>query len=389
MKAVFFPIFMFLFSFLTIAQPPPTRSSKEILEDNRVKFSLYAPEAHDVEITGEWMPGYGSISFENGVMKRGPIVSEQLVKDNTGLWTITLGPIKPNSYGYSYIIDGVMVTDPSNVIVKRDGATLLSVLFIPGKESEYIDVNEVPHGSLNRVWYNSPSLGLYRRMLVYTPPGYENSTDKYPVLYLLHGGSIDEEGWTTMGKAHLILDNLIAQGKAKPMLIVMPNGYANQTAAPGEGPVIKNVPAPGMAFSYGAFEKSLVNDIIPFIESAYRVIPTKEGRAITGLSMGGMHSFNITLNNPDLFSYIGVFSAGVRNPSPEIENQIETLKASKPKLYWVGCGVTDPLAYTGTKALVELLKKHDFNFVYRESEGAHTWFTWRPYLAEFAQLLFK
>jgi enterochelin esterase-like enzyme len=389
MKTVFFSIFMSLISFLAISQPPPTKSSMEVLEGNKVKFSLSAPEARDVRVTGEWMQGYGAISFENGVMKRGPIVSEKLVKDETGLWTVTLGPIKSNSYGYCYIIDGVMVTDPSNVIVKRDGATLLSVLFIPGKESDYIDVKDVPHGSLNRVWYNSPTLGMYRRMLVYTPAGYETGKDKYPVLYLLHGGSIDEEGWTTMGKAHLILDNLIAQGKAKPMIIVMPNGYANQNAAPGEGPALKNVAAPGMAFSYGAFEKSLVNDLIPFIESVYRVNSNKENRAITGLSMGGMHSFNTTLNNPDLFSYIGVFSAGVRNPTPEIEKQLETLKASKPKLYWVGCGVTDPLAYTSTKTLVELLKKHDFNFVYRESEGAHTWFTWRVYLSEFAPLLFK
>lgn len=389
MKTLFISIFISLISFFAISQPPPTRSSMEVLPDNKVKFSLNAPDAHDVKLTGEWMPGYGSISMENGVMKRGPIVSEQFIKDASGLWSLTLGPIKPNSYGYSYIIDGVMVTDPSNVIVKRDGATLLSVLFIPGKESDYIDVKDVPHGSLNRVWYNSPALGMQRRMLVYTPAGYENSKEKYPVLYLLHGGSIDEEGWTTMGKAHLILDNLIAQGKAKPMIIVMPNGYANQTAAPGEGPVVKTAPAQGMAFSYGAFEQSLVKDIIPFIESAYRVIPNKEGRAITGLSMGGMHSFNITVNNPDLFAYIGVFSAGVRTPTPEIEKQLETLKASKPKLYWVGCGVTDPLAYTGTKTLVELLKKHNFVFVYRESEGAHTWFTWRVYLAEFAPLLFK
>jgi enterochelin esterase-like enzyme len=389
MKKLFIALSISLISFMAISQPPPTRSSMEVLPDNRVKFSLSAPDARDVRITGEWMTGYGSISMENGVMKRGPIVSEQLVKDATGLWTLTLGPVKPNSYGYSYIIDGVMVTDPSNVIVKRDGATLLSVLFIPGKESDYIDVKEVPHGSLNRVWYNSPTLNMQRRMLVYTPAGYENSKEKYPVLYLLHGGSIDEEGWTTMGKAHLILDNLIAQGKAKPMIIVMPNGYANQTAAPGEGLVIKNALAQGMSFSYGGFEKSLVSDIIPFIESVYRVIPNKENRAITGLSMGGMHSFNITLNNPDLFSYIGVFSAGVRATTPEFEKQLEALKASKPRLYWVGCGVTDPLAYTGTKSLVDLLKKHNFDFVYRESEGAHTWFTWRVYLAEFAPLLFK
>ena len=389
MKTVFSSIFLSLISILAIAQPAPTRSSMEVLEDNRVKFTLYAPEAHAIGVTGEWMPGYGSFTVENGVFKRGPIVSEQLVKDDTGLWTVTLGPLKPNSYGYAYIVDGVMVTDPSNVIVKRDGATLLSVVFIPGKESELIEMKDVPHGSLNRVWYNSPTLSMNRRMLVYTPPGYETSNEKYPVLYLLHGGSIDEEGWTTMGKAHLIMDNLIAQGKAKPMIIVMPNGYANQTAAPGEGPVLKNLPAQGMSFSYGAFEKSLVNDIIPFIESVYRVKADKENRAITGLSMGGMHSFNTSLNNPDLFSYIGVFSAGVRTPSPEIEQQLKTLRASNPKLYWVGCGLADQLAYPGTKTLIELLNKTGFTPVYRESEGAHTWFTWRVYLPEFAVLLFK
>jgi enterochelin esterase-like enzyme len=389
MKKILFPMLISLTTVFAICQPPPTRSSMQLLDNNGVKFSLLAPDANDIRITGEWMKGYGSISMENGAMKRGPIVSEKLIKDGTGMWSVTLGPIKPGSYGYSYIIDGVMVTDPSNVIVKRDGATLLSVLFIPGKEADLIDIKDVPHGSLNRVWYNSPTLGMNRRMLVYTPAGYETGNDKYPVLYLLHGGSIDEEGWTTMGKAHIILDNLIAEGKAKPMIIVMPNGYANQTAAPGEGPVAKRQPATGMATSYGSFEKSLVNDIIPFIESAYRVYPNKENRAITGLSMGGMHSFNVTINNPDLFSYIGIFSAGVRTATPELEKQLETLKASNPKLYWVGCGVTDVLAYNGTKTLVELLKKHNFKFVYRESEGAHTWFTWRVYLPEFAVLLFK
>ena len=389
MKKLLISIALSLLALLTFSQPDPTKSSMEVLEGNMVKFTLQAPDANEIGVTGEWMQGYGAFTFENGVMKRGPIVSEKLVKDATGLWTVTLGPLKPNSYGYAYIIDGVMVTDPSNVIVKRDGATLLSVVFIPGKESELIEMKDVPHGSLNRVWYNSPTLGMNRRMLVYTPAGYETSTEKYPVLYLLHGGSIDEEGWTTMGKAHLILDNLIAQGKAKPMIIVMPNGYANQTAAPGEGPVLKNLPAQGMSFGYGAFEKSLVNDIIPFVESAYRVKADKENRAITGLSMGGMHSFNITLNNPDLFSYIGVFSAGVRTPTPEIEKQLVTLKAANPKLYWVGCGVADLLAYPGTKNLLELLNKNGFKPVYRESEGAHTWFTWRVYLPEFAVLLFK
>jgi enterochelin esterase-like enzyme len=373
-------------------QNPPTGiltrvvSSPVLLENNMVIFNLFAPSAHEVAVTGEWMEGFGSISLEGGRMKEGPIVSEKLVKGESGIWTVTLGPIKPETYNYNFILDGVKITDPSNVLSNRDGIKTFSVLLIRGKESELYTVNKVPHGTMHHIWYDSPALGLNRRMYIYTPPGYENSTVSYPVLYLLHGGTIDEEAWTSLGKANVILDNLISQGKANPMIIVMPNGNPDQAAAPGETPL--ETASTGI-ISNGLFEKSLVNDIIPFIESTYRVTATRNNRAIAGLSMGGGHALNITLANPDKFDYIGVFSAGLWTITPETEKQLETLNTSNPKLFWVGCGIEDPLAYTSTKRLVEVLNKYDFNLVYRESQGGHTWTNWRKYLSEFAPLLFK
>jgi enterochelin esterase-like enzyme len=360
--------------------------SPVLLQNNMVKFNLYAPSAREVAVTGEWMTGFGSISLDGGKMKEGPLVSEKLVRGDSGIWTITLGPIKPEIYSYNFIVDGVKITDPGNVLSKRDGIKIFSVLLIRGKESELYAVNNVPHGTIHKIWYNSPVLGLYRRMYIYTPPGYEKSTTGYPVLYLLHGGTIDEEAWTTLGNANQILDNLISQGKAKPMIIVMPNGNPDQAAAPGETPL--ETTSAGI-ISNGLFEKSLISDIIPFIESTYRVVGTKENRAIAGLSMGGGHTLKIILDNPDKFDYIGVFSAGLRTATPETAKQLKALESSNPKLFWVGCGVEDPLAYTGTKNLVELLNNYHFNLVYRESRGGHTWTNWRIYISEFAPLLFK
>jgi len=401
-KAVYILIFMLSFSFSVLSQNtsgqsgtsqnPPTGvltqavSSPVLLENNRVKFNLYAPSAHEVAVTGDWMEGFGSISLEGGRMKEGPLVSEKLVKGDSGIWTITLGPIKPGTYLYNFILDGVKITDPSNVLSKRDGIKIFSSLLIRGKEPELYSTNKIPHGTIHKIWYNSPTLSLDRRMYIYTPPGYEKSTASYPVLYLLHGGTIDEEAWTTLGNANQILDNLIAQGKAKPMIVVMPNGNPDQAAAPGETPL--ETTSAGI-ISNGLFEKSLVSDIIPFVESTYRVTANKENRAIAGLSMGGGHTLKITLDNPDKFDYIGVFSAGLRATTPETEKQLKALKSSNPKLFWVGCGVDDPLAYTGTKSLVEVLNKYDFNLVYRESKGGHNWNNWREYLSELAPLLFK
>jgi enterochelin esterase family protein len=269
-----------------------------------------------------------------------------------------------------------------------------SVLVVPGKESDLYTVKNIPHGTLSKVWYESPTLSLTRRMYIYTPPGYENSKSKYPVLYLLHGGGGDEDAWTTLGRAHIILDNLIAQGKAKPMIIVMTNGNANQAAAQGDSPVlplqeVRPPTATGGLSSTGRFEASLVKDVVPYIESHFRVLKDKNNRAIAGLSMGGGHTQRITLTNPDMFAYIGIFSAGTRNITEELENQFKVLKTKNPKLYWVGCGVDDQLAYLGSRTLTDLLKKDGFNYLFRETPGGHTWANWRIYLSEMAPLLFR
>lgn len=232
-------------------------------------------------------------------------------------------------------------------------------------------------------------------MSIYTPPAYEEDRKaKYPVLYLLHGSGNDEDAWVQLGKTNVIIDNLIAIGKVKPMIIVITNGNAGQMAAMGETPVPLTQTASAAGGTRGGqntgrFEESLVKDIVPYIESHYRVLNDRNNRAIAGLSMGGGQTVRITLSNPDMFAYIGVFSAGIRNVNDEIENQFVVLKSKNVKLYWVGCGVTDQIALQGTQTLVALLKKNGFNYVYRESSGGHNWANWRIYLSEMAPLLFK
>jgi enterochelin esterase-like enzyme len=373
------------------------KSQTSVLPDNKITFSLYAPKATSVAVTGtmfKYVPGVG-------------MEIKDLVKNDTGLWSVTVGPIDPEIYFYSYIIDGVTVIDPKNNHAGRDGKNNLSVLIVPGKESELYAVNDVPHGTLMKMWYKSPSLGMSRRMYVYTPAGYyENPTQKYPVLYLLHGGGGDEDAWTTMGRAVQILDNLIAQGKAKPMIVVMPNGNFNQAGVSFDAPPQKATnqapPAPRPPQSAGAgtpprnfpgaglFEKSLVNDIIPFVESNFRVIANKDSRAIAGLSMGGMHTWSTTINNPDKFSYIGMWSSGAWGANDDVDKQLKALKDSKLKLYWVGVAVDDPLAYKSTGTLMEMLKKANIDYFYREfSTGGHYWGVWRVCLSEMAQKLFN
>ena len=362
-------------------QMAPRIISPEILPDNKVTFRLYAPHTIGVAISGEWMSGTNP--------------KENMARNDTGMWTITLGPLQPEFYGYTFIVDGVTVLDPYNPQIKRDGMRNASVLLVPGAASDLYSVKNIPHGTLSKVWYESPTLNLTRRMYIYIPAGYDMDTKtKYPVLYLLHGGGGDEDAWTTLGRAPVILDNLIAQGKAKPMIIVMTNGNANQAAAQGDSPMLpvqeaRPPAASGGTPATGRFEESLVKDVIPYIESHYRVLKDKNNRAVAGLSMGGGHTQRITLSNPDMFSYIGVFSAGTRTVTDDLENQFKVLKSSNPKLYWVGCGVDDQLAYQGSQNLTALLKKNGFNYIYRESTGGHTWANWRIYLSEMAPLLFK
>jgi enterochelin esterase-like enzyme len=366
---------------VTISRPVAPKSP-EILPDNRVIFRLYAPKAREVSVTGEWMEGWRD-------------ASENMMKGDTGLWTLTVGPLKPEYYGYKFIIDGVTVLDPNNLQIRRDWLGHESVLLIPGKETELYFARDVPGGTLSKVWYDSPVIGLRRRLFVYTPPGYGNSKDKYPVLYLLHGGFNDEETWSSMGRVNVIMDNLIAQGKAKPMIVVMPNGNPDQAAVSFESypftlPSGKDDNPAAFNMMNGLFEISLVSDIIPFIEANYRVPANKENRAIIGYSMGGGQTFRIVLDNPDVFGFIGVFGPAIFPQPPETNTKMETLKRADPILYWVGCGIDDNLCYEGTtEILLPMLKKYNINFLYNETTGGHNWFNWRIYLTECVPLLFK
>ncbi len=360
--------------------------SPEILPDNRVTLRVYSKTASKVTVSGEWKAGPG----------------EELVKNDTGMFSITVGPLSPELYGYTFTIDGVRAIDPNNIQVRRDGVNYQSFFIIAGQESDlYFQKNGVPHGTVTKVWYKSSVLEMDRRVYVYTPAGYENGGIKYPVFYLLHGAGGDEDAWTTMGRAAQIMDNLIAQGKAKPMIVVMTNGNANQAGAQNEVPSVQVPGQAGMA-SYqrlaGKFEEHLVKDVVPFIEKNYRTLTGKENRAIAGLSMGGGHTQTITNNNPGFFNYIGVFSMGImgtnqNNPDAakieqERDAKIAVLKNSGYKLYWIACG-KDDFVYQGVVTLRNTLDKHNFKYTYRESTGGHTWANWRIYLSEFAPMLFK
>ncbi|MCJ7446981.1 MAG: alpha/beta hydrolase-fold protein [Bacteroidales bacterium] len=362
--------------------------SPEILPDNKVTFRLYAPKATEVALSGEWMPGFGT--------------SELFARNDTGLFTITVVPLNPELYSYAFTVDGIRMIDPNNVQVRRDGSRYESFFIIPGPESDlYIHKNGVPHGTVTKIWYRSAVLEMDRRVYVYTPAGYETSTAKYPVFYLLHGAGGDEDAWTNMGRTAQIMDNLIAQGKAKPMIVVMTNGNANQAGAQNEVPQIPAQAGQGMA-AYtryaGKFEEHLVKDVVPFIEKNYRALTGMDNRAIAGLSMGGAHTQTITNNNPGMFGYIGVYSMGLMNFGPQNQDaakleqerdaKIEALKNSGYKLYWIGCG-KDDFVYQSAVNLRNLLDKHNFKYTYRESTGGHTWANWRIYLSEFAPMLFK
>ena len=376
-------VFLFMNQFVAYGQmfQNPIKSP-EVASDNTVTFRILAKKAEEVKLTGNWM-GFGE--------------SKTMVKGDTGLWTITIGPLEPELYGYSFQVDGVNTLDPSNKHIKRDGTFRTeSVLYIPGEASDLYWAKTGPKGTLSQIWYESPSLELTRRMFVYTPPGYADSKQKYPVLYLLHGGGGDEEAWTELGVAPTIMDNLINSGKAAPMIVVMTNGNPNQAAAYTESPKLEGESDRSMSMANMMFEKSLVNDVIPYIESHYRVKKGKANRALTGLSMGGLQTINTSFQNPDLFDYIGVMSMGFADLSrfgikvdhSQRANQILALKEANPKLYWIAIGKDDFL-YESVTTMRNELDSKNFVYTYRESTGGHTWSNWRIYLSEFAPMLFK
>ena len=367
--------------------------SPDIHDDNTVTFRLKAPKAVRVQITGDFLPPQ-TIKTPRGDYDAPGIAD--LTEGKDGVWEFTTPePLKPELYGYSFIVDGLRMMDPSNVYMIRDVATVTNVFIIGGDRADLYKVNKVPHGTVSRMWYNSPSLGMDRRLTIYTPAGYETSGKRYPVLYLLHGMGGDEEAWISLGRTAQILDNLIAQGKAKPMIVVMPNGNASQEAAPGEtSDGLLQPVAQRPRTMDGTFEATFP-EVVKFVDTNYRTIPEKSSRAIAGLSMGGFHSLHISNEYPDLFDYVGLFSAKImpgENATSEVyadfPGKLAGQFAKHPKLFWVAIGDKDFL-YEENKKLREVLDTNGYPYTYYESPDGHIWKNWRIYLTEFVPQLFK
>ncbi|WP_321424064.1 alpha/beta hydrolase-fold protein [uncultured Bacteroides sp.] len=371
----------------------PQVISPEIHDNNTVTFRLKAPKAVKVQVTGDFLPTqkmktpYGEFDAPGFA---------DLTEGKDGIWEYTTSnQLKPELYSYSLIVDGLRTIDPNNVYLNRDVASITNIFIIGGERADLYKVNKVPHGTVSRIWYNSPTLGMERRMTVYTPAGYETSGKRYPVFYLLHGMGGDEEAWVALGRTAQILDNLIAKGKAKPMIIVMTNGNASQEAAPGEsslGLVPPNTQLPKTM--EGSFEMAFP-DVVKFVDNNYRTIKSKSGRAIAGLSMGGFHSMHISKQFPDLFNYVGLFSAAilpnkdVKAPIyQDLEGKLKVQFSKKPALYWIAIGKADFL-YKANEDYRKLLDEKGYKYTYYETGEGHIWKNWRIYLTEFAPLLFK
>ncbi|MDR1504171.1 MAG: esterase [Prevotella sp.] len=352
--------------------------SPEVHGDNTVTFRLHAPNAKEVKISGDWL--------------QQPMTMN---KDEKGLWSYTTGPLRSDLYSYSFWVDSLKTDDPSNVYINRDVSTLSNIFIIGGGNGDLYKVNKVPHGSVTRRWYSSPGNDMERRITIYTPAGYETGKEKYPVLYLLHGMGGDEEAWMALGRASQILDNLIAQGKAKPMIVVMTNGNVAQEAAPGESSLGFYKPSFMLPHTMDGKMEETFKDVIRFVENSYRVVSDKSGRAIAGLSMGGFHSLHISRYYPDTFDYTGLFSPAIK-PRPDVESPVykdidttlETQNKNGVKLYWIAIGKTDFL-YKDVTDYRAKLDSLNFKYTYHESEGGHTWSNWRDYMIEFIPQLFK
>jgi enterochelin esterase family protein len=366
--------------------------SPEINSNNTVTFRLNAPQAIKIEVTGDFLPPQKMETPMGSVEAPGTVA---LTKNDKGVWEYTTPePLQPELYSYTFIVDGVKVTDPGNVYMIRDVASVTSVFIIGGERADLYRVNNVSHGTVARRWYESPGLKMTRRITIYTPPGYEAGNAEYPVLYLLHGAGGDEEAWIALGRTSQILDNLIAQGKAKPMIVVMTNGNAGQEAAPGEASEGFIRPSfMGATRMDGDFEASF-SDVVKFVETNYRTIKQKSARAICGLSMGGFHSLHISKQYPDMFDYVGLFSAAIipnenaKSPVYEdLEGKLKIQFDKKPKLYWIAIGKTDFL-YKANQDYIKLLDDKGYKYIYYETDGGHIWRNWRIYLSEFAPMLF-
>jgi enterochelin esterase-like enzyme len=355
-------------------QPPPPPVFTEVGPDHRITFRFRAPNAKEV-----------SVAIDN---MRQPLPMQ---KDEQGAWTVTTDPLEPDYYGYSFVADGARLIDPTNPLMKPNLLNTQSMVLVAGPASIPWQVSNVPHGVIHHHFYHSRIVGDDRDYYVYTPPGY--ATDRkgrYPVLYLLHGYTDDASAWTAVGRAHVILDNLIAQGKVKPMLIVMPLGY-------GAPEIVQPTPVFGAAFrdaslrqrNFDRFRDALLQEVIPAVESAYRVSKDRNSRAIAGLSMGGAESLFVGLNALDRFAWVGAFSSGgLDEDFDKFFPGLDSKANSQLRLLWIACGRDDFLIDMNRK-LREWLKSKDVRATELETAGAHSWQVWRRNLAEFAALLFR
>ena len=357
-------------------QAPVT--SPEINPDHSVTFRYRNPKARAVQLSGDMLPDGKPV---------------EMTADPEGVWSYTTAPLEGELYLYNFIVDGMRTADPSNMYQNRDIATWTNYFTLSVEQDDkgwYYETHDTPHGTLAKRWYESPTLGTTRRLSVYTPAGYEKGKDKLPVLYLLHGSGGDEDAWVDLGRTCQILDNLIAEGKAKPMIVVMPNGVYFNNAAPGYA---VNMFQPNFMNSRSSstteIEESF-KDVISFVESNYRVAKGYQNRAIAGLSMGGRQSCAVSRAHPGTFAYIGMFSGVSPVETPELEaafaKQMEKGKA--PLLYWIACGKDDGVK-VNSMALKDYCEAHGYPVEYYESEGGHIWRNWRVYLTLFAQKIFK
>ena len=364
----------------------PTVVSPEVASDRRITVRLYAPKAEAVRLDASDAPG---VPLGAGA---------PMAKGDNGVWQVTVGPVPAGAYRYAFNVDGVPTLDPRNPATSESNNNSWSLVYVSG--SDLFDTTAVPRGAVAEVTYSSASLGMFRRMHVYTPPGYETSGRKYPVLYLLHGAGDSDNSWSTAGRAGFILDNLIAKKAAKEMIVVMPAGHT-RTAA-GAGVVTADANA--------AFSGDFMGSVVPYIERHYRVASGRDNTAIAGLSMGGGQTLDIATANGAKFGYVGVFSSGLfgvfalggrgappppawtKGSSDWEKRNTAALTDEKTrkglKLFWFSTGKDDFLLQT-TRSTVNLFKEYGYSPVYEESEGGHTWINWRDYLSEFAPLLFR
>ncbi|MEP6754986.1 MAG: alpha/beta fold hydrolase [Chthonomonadales bacterium] len=363
-------------------QQPPAVVSPEVQPDRHVTFRILAPKAESIRLNSSDIPGGGQAST--------------MTKASNGVWEVTVGPVDPGAYRYTFVVDGVSTVDPRNPAVSQSLGNSSSLVVVPG--SEWMDTKNVPHGSVASVTYYSSALSRVRRMHVYTPPGYENGKGRYPVFYLLHGAGDSDDSWTSVGRAGFILDNLIAAGKAKSMIVVMPAGHTGNSGGTG-----------GARPPADEFEQDFIKDIAPNVEKNYRTLAGRNNVAIAGLSMGGGQTLSLAIPHQEKFGYVGVFSSGLfhafpfQRPgapapapttgrSPWEEQHLAELDNAEwkkgLKLVWFSTGKDDFLLQI-THKTVDLLKQHGFNVVYDESTGGHTWLNWRDYLIKFAPQLFR